>query len=527
MVIFKQVVFSTLAATILFTGCAKNSSIEKKPQETIIDKAEKEIAKKKALEFSAPPLPPLSLPSVYETPTIMSSGKKISFSATKAPLSKLLYILANEAGLNLVVDEDVNVEKEITINLKNTSLEDALEVTMNISNSYIELKGNILHVKNLMTKTFELPFINMKPTTSSSLGGDLLGANDSGGLTGDFSMEYESNDDYSDFYQQLEESVEAVLSEEEDFEGKYSINKFTGTLIVTDKKNVINQVEEIVNNLHKFLNKQILIEAKVMEVILNDSHQLGVNWQKAWQNINSAKGTLTLGSNLTGIAGSLSQTANIAAGNAFNSSISPAVNGGVATSLSYTTKSFEAIIQAMETAGSIEVVSNPRIKVMNGQSGVLTSGNVIPYWEKEVTYTTTGTGATAVTTPEITYNKTDVLSGISLGVTPIIRNDGSVVLNVIPVITTIDGEKSVVDAAGEIASAPIINIKQAGTTVITKDGDMVVIGGLISSKKMSDENKIPYAGDIPVAGNLFKNSMTSHEKRELVIIIKIDVDERN
>jgi MSHA biogenesis protein MshL len=521
MVTFKQISISAVAAVVLLSGCAQKQSIDEKAKNSIVQKELQKVQEHNQKQFEAP-LPPLSLPPVYEEPTILGSDKKISFSATDAPLSKLLYVLAQEAGLNLVVDENVNVNKLITINMQDASLQDALDITMNITDSYVELKGNILHVKNVMTRSFELPFINMSPTTSSELGGDLLGSNGAGSLAGDYSMSYESDDDNGNFYLQLEESIAGILSEE----GKFSINKFSGSLVVTDKRKNVEEVEKVVKNLKKFLSKQILIEAKVMEVILNDGHQLGVNWQKAWQNINSGQGTLTLGSNLSGNSGTLSQTPNIAGGNAFNSAIGTAINGAIATSMSYTTGSLESIIQAMETAGTVEVVSNPRIKVMNGQSGVLASGNVVPYWEKEVTYVQTTQGNTTTTTPEITYNKTDVLNGISLGVTPIIQEDGDVVLNVVPVITTIDGEKVLTDANGEAATAPIINIKQAGTTVITKHGDMVVIGGLISTRKTSNENKIPYLGDVPVAGNLFKNQSSSYEKRELVIILKIDVDER-
>ena len=513
MVTFKQLTLSTAAAAILLTGCStKVENAQPKVKKNIIQEFQEKIDTKKKFKMKNS-LPPLMLPSVYEEPTIMSSGKTINFSATNAPLSKLLYVISKEAGLNLVIDEDLNVSKPITLNMKDAPLQDALDITMNISNSYVEVQGNIMHVKKIMTRTFEIPYINMSPATNSALGGDLLGANEqTSGLAGDYSLEYASDKDKSDFYLQIENSLGNILSEN----GKFSINKFSGTLVVTDHRKNIQQVEKVIENLKKFIGKQVLIEAKIMEVILNNEHQLGVNWQKSWADVEG--GALSLGQNMNDATAAFGTTG----------LLSP-LSGGIATTMAYTTESFNGLIQAMETAGSIEVVSNPRLKVMNGQSGVLSSGSMIPYWTKEVTSTAVTnptTGVTSYTNPETTYEKTDVLNGISLGVMPIIKENGEVLLNVIPVVTSIEGDKTVVDASGEVARAPIINVKEAGTTILTKDNDMIVIGGLISSVKKDYEYKTPGLGDIPWLGNLFKRTEKKVEKRELVIILKIDVDER-
>lgn len=514
MVTIKQLTLSAATAALIFTGCSsKVEDAQPKVKKNIIKEQLNMIDKKKKVKMRNT-LPPLILPSVYEEPSIVESSKTINFSATDAPLSKLLYVISKEAGLNLVVDEDLNVSKPITLNMKGANLQDALDITMNISNSYAEIKGNILHVKKIMTKTFEIPFINMSPTAKSALGGDLLGANEqTSGLSGDYSLGYESDEDKSDFYLQIEESLKNVLSEN----GKFSINKFSGTLVVSDHRKNIQQVEKVIDSLKKFIGKQVLIEARIMEVVLNNEHQLGVNWQKGWADVEG--GALSLGQNLNDATTAFGGTTGL---------LSP-IGGTVATTMSYTTRNFDAVIQAMQTAGSIEVVSNPRIKVMNGQSGVLSSGNMIPYWNKEVEFTQVTdptTGAVSNGPGEITYEKTDVLNGISLGVSPIIKENGEVLLNVVPVVTSIEGDKTLNDANGEVARAPIINVKEAGTMILTKDDDMIVIGGLISSVKKDFEYKTPGLGDIPWLGNLFKRTEKKIEKRELVIILKIDVDER-
>jgi MSHA biogenesis protein MshL len=505
-----KMIYILLSIIFFYSGCSiklekEQPKVQPEMKKNIIAEITKEMERRERTKIMSAP-PELILPSVYEEPEIASKVKSINFAGQDAPLSQLLFVISQEAGLNLVIDEDVESNKTITINMVNAPIEDALDIAMDISNTYVELRGNIMHVKAFMSKTFEIPFLNITSKSSSSLGGDLLGsAGEANTLTGKYSMQYDSDDDTGNFYKQIEESLKNTLSTE----GKYSLNKFSGTLVVTDYRRNIKQVEKVIESLKNFISKQVLIEAKIMEVILNDTHQLGVNWEQAWSNV--AGGNLVLGQKL----------------NSGINALLP-IDSTVAASIKYSKDSFAGILQAMQTAGTIEVVSNPRLKVMNGHSGVLSSGNMIPYWEKEVEYveaTNAAEGSTAALKPEITYNKVDVLNGISLGVTPIIKENGKVLLNVVPIITNIEGDKILNDANGEVARAPIINVKEAGTTIVTQDDDMVVIGGLISSIAKNENAQTPGLGDAPFFGNLFKRSDRNIEKRELVIILKIDIDE--
>ena len=502
-----QVVVGLASVAILFAGCS--SKVEPKPKKelkkTVIESFNEELRYKKKRDIKNT-IPALILPPVYTKPDIISKDNLINFSATNAPLSKLLYMITKQGGLNLIVDNDVSIDKEVTANMVNVPLSDAIDLAMNISNTYFSLKGNVLHVKKLATKEFYIPFINMTQTLNTELGGDILGAGDTdSGIAGEFTLESETNEDNADYYEQLEESLTNILSED----GKISLNRFTGTLVVTDFKHNVDIVESVVNNLKSFLGKQVLIEAKIMEVILDNEHQLGVNWQNAWT---PDGGSLSIGQTVQG--GTLA------------GAIASPLAGGVATTMAYSKNSFFSMIQAMESSGTIEVVSNPKIKVINGQTGVITSGNMIPYWDKEVAPDTYDINGIMTAKGAVTYNRTDVLNGISLGVSPIIKKNGDVILNIIPIVTNIEGETTFLDDNGQVvAKAPIINVKEVGTTILTKDNDMIVIGGLISSVSSDFDYKTPGLGDVPMFGNLFKRTEKIVEKRELVIILKIDVEE--
>ncbi len=507
MALFNKITISFIVFILLLvTGCVQQNEIQKQklnPKKNIIEDFKEKIKiqnKQKIIQN----IPTIILPPVYTEPTVINNDAVINFSANNVPLSKLLFIISKESGLNLIIDDAIDKEKLVTVNMVQTSIKDALNVAMDISDTYFKIEGNMLYVKKFMTKTFEIPFINMKMTAaSSSLGGDILGQG-TAGLAGSFKLSYSSDTANNDFYKQFIESLNKTKSKD----GTYSLNKFTGTLVVTDLKSKIEQISKMIDSINKFISKQVLIDAKIMEVTLNSQHQLGVNWENVWSPNN----------------GTLSITQNLA-----TSLLSP-ISGGTATTLQYTKNNFRGIISAMETSGDIEVISNPRLKVLNGQTGMLSSGSTTPYWETKISYNEIKNAAGDVTGHDAitTYDRMDILDGISLGVTPIIRDDGTVILNIIPIITNVEGEPLTFENDGKIvASAPIINVKELGTTVVVKDNDLLVIGGLISSTKRNSDYKTPGLSEIPLLGILFKRTEDYMQKKELVIILKINIEKTN
>ena len=499
MVKFNQLITNILLICILIIGCTPKQ--DHKKNTTNIIKSFKVSNNKHRKETILKNIPTLLLPPAYKKPELIPDDVTISFSATSAPLIKLLFIITKKGGLNLIIDKDVNMDQNITINLVEAPLLDAIKLAVDTAGYYYQIQGNILRIKKLMTKTFEIPFINIKPQTSYEIGGDMLGSTGENELDikGEFIIKNETESKNLDYYKQLDLSIKNILSPD----GKYTINKYTGSLIVTDHKDNLQTIENIINNLKKFFGKQVLIDAKIMEIVLNKEHQLGVNWQKTWNDLNN--GTLVMGQSLN-VASALSSV-----------TLANPISSSFASSIKYSSSTFESIIQAMQSAGKIEVISNPRLKVLNGQSGIILSGEKVPYWEKKVEYTqeTDPNNITkSILTPTITYKRNDVLNGISLGVMPIIKNNGDVILNIVPIIADIQSEKIFTDDGNIVATAPIIEVKEVATTILTKDGDMVVIGGLISSRNSKLEVNTPGLSNIPLVGNLFKRMEKEEEKRE-------------
>ncbi len=155
---------------------------------------------------------------------------------------------------------------------------------------------------------------------------------------------------------------------------------------------------------------------------------------------------------------------------------------------------------------------------------MISSGKLIPFWEKEV-QTTQGTGGSA-STSEVTYTRRDILDGVTLGVTPTVMENGKIMLNIIPITSSIEEVVSHFDENGKsVASAPILNIKEAGTVIYAMVNDLVLIGGLINNTTSKQENKVPWLGDIPLLGVLFTKTVSTDEKRELVILIRLKIIE--
>jgi len=440
-------------------------------------------------------IPPMILPSAYENVSVFD-GETITFSAEKANLYKVLYSISKIAGLNLIIDRDVEKNIPVTLSVKDANLEDVLHIIMEMSGCYYTLDGNILHVKEYMRKRFNISYVHSNSTFSTKLGGDTLSTATSGGsssgqgISGKYSLDYDTPKDANDFYKHLDKNLNSLKSKN----GKYTLNKFSGILSVYDKKQNIDAISNLIKDIKKQFNKQILIEAKILEVSLNKSHQLGINWDNIGQRVSQPlKITQSLG-----------------------------LAGAVAGKIEYSSHNFKALINAIDENGKIDTLSNPRIKVLNGQSAIISSGKLVPYWEKQVDTSQVVSGQQQV----VTYNRRDVLDGVTMGVTPTIMDNGKIMLNITPISSSIEGEKIYYDEKGvSVASAPIINIKEAGTIIYAKDNDLVLIGGLISNSISKTDTSIPILGDIPIIGSLFKQVNNVKNKKELVILLRIRVIE--
>ncbi len=267
---------------------------------------------------------------------------------------------------------------------------------------------------------------------------------------------------------------------------------------MTASKKNIERVEQYLNIVRKVINRQVLIEAKITEVQLNDRLRYGIDW--------------TFLENWAG-AGALSfQTQRFSD---VVSSTLPAFSIGV------TGKNLTSLLKALEQQGEVRTLSNPRINIMNSQTALLSVGRNVTIISQVQTSTTTTAGATPITT--FTVGTSSILSGIIIGIVPYIHENGDISMTITPIISDlVSVEERTVGQSGNQTqiSLPTIDLKELSTTVKVRDGQMIIIGGLISKKESTQDNKVPILGDLPVFGSLFRSRDKLETRTELVIILQ-------
>lgn len=251
--------------------------------------------------------------------------------------------------------------------------------------------------------------------------------------------------------------------------------------------------------------RQVLIEAKIIEVGLSKKHELGIDWKT--------------------VGGLISNQPLRAAGEAVMN-IVPAVgqsNSFYAMTINSKYSDLNGIFHALEEFGTLKILSNPRLKAMNGQSALISVGQSVSYLSS-FQKTTAGTGDNR--TEEFTTEIGSVFDGVLLGVTPVIENDGWVSLHIVPIKSDLVELDTV--EFGSILSPyqitlPRVNLREISTVTRVQSGDVVLLGGLIMDFDDADENGLPYLSDIPILGGLFRYKATEKRHVELVIALQIKV----
>jgi len=529
-----MVLRSILTFLLAFSLVSCATVEEKRQAATIMP----DFTKAQAVKPLAPPPPPvISKPVIDNDPL---ENVYVSVDAVEQNLSSVLYMIAAESGLNLIIGPEVNVSKPFTLTVKNMPAREALDSVCENAGVAYSVTGNTLKISAYVAKTYKIPYTTVNADQTSTIGGNIFGSDStSTELSGDYKIVYSKSGAMANMQLNILNAVYGMIfpdiadengqpkSESGDSGAQsgasgqsgaagasdakgasaaassgssssgtqtklsyyrglrgYSFNTLTGLLRVYAPPHVVSMIDEYISQTIKDASKQVLIEAKIMEVVLTDSSAYGINWTSE----NGRYGVTLIG-DLIG-----SQT--------------PV---GVV-------QSYDNLFQFIATQGRIESLGNPRIRVLNGQSAMITSGQLNPFWEKKVD------NDTEDNTQTVTYERSTVLDGITLGVTANVMEDDKITLHVVPILSSIEeiAYQYELDAQGNsysVASYPKVNMREAGTVLTVQNGTTILMGGLITNKDNVVERRIPILGDIPGLGMLFKARSTEKEKRELVILI--------
>lgn len=446
-------------------------------------------------------------------------NRMVTVALRDTPLRDALYSIAESVGLNLVLEKGVDPALPLTLTIKNISAEDALSIILDAAGYFHELRGNVLHVRELDTVLFEFGQPSVVQSYTVDIGGDILGAaiestrgfSESGGsggggsggtqdMTGLVKQEITSDQQAFDFWDAIERALREILniatqnnSEQSDTSRQrsyFTINRMTGTVSVTARKSELDLVTRYLGALRQALKRQVIIEARVIEVSMNKGLQYGIDWN--WL----VDSDITISGN--NFAGTIQSS-------------SPNMEVHI------TRGDFEGLIRAIESQGKVRVLSNPRLNIMNGQTALLSVGQSQSFISQVISDVSTGDN------PVITYTTetASVLSGVMLGIVPYINEKGVISMTITPIISDLLSlEEKEIGADGTTISLPTVALRQLSTTVQVESGQTIVIGGLIQNQKKTDTNSVPFIGKLPLIGKLFTSFEDSDTSTDIVMFIK-------
>ena len=501
-----------------------------------VKKQEADVAPSQAsAEMKKPQLPLYYRSPSWSAPTRRRDGSeitaeesdlKVGVSIRSArgpqPLRAILKRLAALKGMNVSWASDVDRTTLVDVDISaDDSFCVSVENLLRQAGYFHEISDNTIIVRYRETRSFHIAMPFTKQSLTTSTGGNVLGSDEASSNI-DGTIELESSENVFDVWGNIQANMDAILAawdtsptsgktaeagakeaqaETQQAAGRvsngrsmYIIDKPVGLVTVTAPRPLLDRLEEYFARLKRHLYKQISIEAKIIEVALtNDSH-IGLDWSSLLQDFRL--------------------TANVEFGAA--GQIYPRTGDFIST-VSLSNATFLTILNALEEQGEINILSSPKLSVLNGQPSLITVGRNITYLESvEVDRDTESNEST------ITTNTERILSGVGLALTATVLGDDEVVMNLVPVISELELPIDSVEFGqyGTEVGLPVINVREMSTTVRVRDGEMLVIGGLTSSANEVVEEFAPVAGKIPIVRYLFGHKEITERKRELVILLR-------
>ena len=450
---------------------------------------------------------------------------------------------------NMLVHPDIG--GTISANLKDVTLFQALDAVRELYGYDYKVEGTQIFIKPLtmQTRLFHVNYLTgarkgtsnlrVSSTSVSSVGATTSGGSGNNGsnnntqssgslVPGEDSSNLTTTSN-ADFWRELKLSLEAIVGSTEGGR-QVVLSPQSGVIVIRAMPEELRNVDMYLKATQLSVDRQVILEAKILEVELNNNTQTGINWAsfasiKSGHTNRVSTGFIQPGGTLAPLPFNGGQPPNMTNGNGLTASSgfglsSAATSAGSMFGLAFQTANFAAMISFLESQGSVHVLSSPRIATMNNQKAVLKIGTD-EFYVTGVSTTTNTTASGATTSPNVTLQP--FFSGVVLDVTPQIDADGNIILHVHPSVsqvTTVNKEVDLGSAGSLKLPLAASSTSEMDSMVRSQDGRIVAIGGLMRQATTADRSQVPGAGDLPVLGALFRNTGQVIQKRELVVLIK-------
>ncbi len=541
-------------------GCAGAPS-----NRDVYDRINSEMGK--AAEAKAQPdavsealLPPL----VIELPKAREPlEERFNLAFNNVPASEFFVAIVSGTRYNMLVHPEV--AGTISVNLKNVTLFEALDAIRELYGYDYTVDGSRIVIKPLtvQTRIFQVNYLtgvrkgnsDIRVTSgavSESSSGGAASAPSAAGTTSSSTNTLRSLEtskintaSTSDFWSELKAALEAIVGGGKDKDKDKESNNViispqSGVVVVRALPEQLRNVAAYLKATQLSVDRQVILEAKILEVQLNDSYQSGINWASFASfrggTLNRAStGFVSPGATLAPLNADGTPSALASIGATAINALSGATLGAADTAagslfgLAFQTSNFAALISFLESQGTVHVLSSPRIATLNNQKAVLKIGTDELFVTNVTSTTSTTIGSsTNVNPPSVTLQS--FFSGVVLDVTPQIDERGNIILHIRPSVSQVTSVNKSIDVGGTRPfnlPVPSSNTSETDSVVRGRDGHIIAIGGLMRQSTTSDRSQLPGAGSVPVVGELFKNTNQVTQKRELVILLKPTIVQEN
>ena len=499
-------------------------------------------ARPDALERALLPPVQMGMPAVPG----LELEQRFDLTVANAPASQVFMSIVAGTRYSMLVHPGVT--GAISLNLKDVTVEEALAAIRDLYGYEYRIDGTRVMVQGagLQTRVFKVNYLpgqrrgaSEVRVQSSAISEAAVASPGTAPATGSgASRSLESSrvrtEQASDFWVELRTALVAIVGAAEG--RSVVVTPGAGVVVVRALPGELRSVESYLRATRLAVERQVMLEAKIVDVTLSSSFQSGINWA-AFSSGGGSIGQLSQGTILQPRApGNIQATGATIVTNAdgTRTAISPTVSafpgrdlvnhaiaGGNVFGLALATSNFAALLAFLETQGNVQVLSSPRLATLNNQKAVLKVGTD-EFFVTGVSTTSTTTGSATQTSPSITVQP--FFSGIVLDVTPQIDEDGNIILHVHPSVSEVTESTRVVNLGGGLADTirlPLAKstVNETDTIVRVSDGNIVAIGGLMSIDVRDNRGGLPGITEGGL-GDLARNTDRRSTKRELVILLK-------